>query len=80
MLNGLLHLSTSLRDNKFNHIWTDCNGTFGTLLYDALKEKNFDPQSIDVDCTNRILTIKSTGKKKKIKNCSVYGILKMLSL
>lgn len=77
MLNGLLSLSTSNRDNKFK-FWTDCDGTFGTLVYLALKDEGIDPESIDIDCKNRKLTIKKTGKVKNIKNCSVNGILKML--
>jgi hypothetical protein len=79
MINGLLSLSTSLRDNKFK-FWTDCNGTFGSIMLDALNERNFDPESIDIDCKNRKLTIKSTGKVKNIQNCSVNGILKLLNL
>lgn len=77
MINGILYLSTSLRDNEFS-FWTDCNGTFGSLMYAALKERNIDPQSIDIDCRHRKLTIKATGKIKNIKNSSVNGILKML--
>ncbi len=77
MINGILYLSTSLRDNEFK-FWTDCNGTFGSLMFNALKEKNIEPESIDIDCRNRKLTIKSTGKVKNIKTSSVNGILKML--
>ena len=79
MINGILSLSTSNSQNKFK-FWTDCNGTFGTILCHALIKANFDPQSIDVDCANRKLTIKATGKVKNIKNCSVNGIFKMLNI
>lgn len=76
-VNNILSLSTALKDNQFP-FWTDCNGTFGSLVYSALKKKNFDPKSIDIDCRNRKLTYK--GKTRTIKNCSVNGILKMLKL
>jgi len=77
MINGILALSTSLRDKKFP-FWTDCNGTFGSLLYSAMKEKGLTPKAYDIDCRGRKLTILATGKTKNIKNCSVNGIMKML--
>lgn len=73
----MLAMSTQLKSNTFA-FWTDCNGTFGSLVYSALKEKGFEPTSIDIDCANRKLTV--NGKTKNIKNCSVNGILKMLNL
>jgi hypothetical protein len=64
-MNSLLAFSTENRNNKFD-FWKDVTGTFGTVVYRALKEKNINPEKdVYIDGKQRIVWYK--GRKRTIK-------------
>lgn len=74
-MNRLLYLSQACRDNKFP-FWKNCNGTFGSHLYRAMKEKGINPESVFVDMDNE--TVNYKGKTRKIRKRTVNGIMEIL--
>jgi hypothetical protein len=64
-MNSLLHFSTANKDNTFD-FWSGIQGTFGTVVYSALKKQGIKPEvDVYIDGNEKIVWYK--GRKRTIK-------------
>lgn len=72
---SIMELSQVCRDNRFP-FWNNCDGTFGSILFNAMREKGINPRSVYVNMDTQ--TVQYKGKIRKFRKRNVVTIIAVL--